>query len=111
MSKKNSTIGYFNACGLDFSVLTSTETETTFQTDVPEGKDQFTLLINVPSGQSQLHSVTVLGQNGFPDKLVNLASGSLNVIRIHTLGYTDKYGKVGLESFCTKVFKCNNLRR
>lgn len=93
MSNKYSTIGYFNACGLDFSVLVSTETDVTFQTEVPEGKDQFALLVNVSTGQSHLHTVTVIGQNGFPDKPVSLVSGGLNVIRIPTYGYTDKDGK------------------
>ena len=94
MSNTQSTKGYFNAAGLEFKTLASNESNYTFKLDIPEGKDQFTIFVSVMGGKAVEHSMICLGQNGFPDKEFKLTTSNLNAVRIPTLGYADKNGKV-----------------
>jgi hypothetical protein len=93
MSNIHSTKGYFNAAGLEFKALASTESNFTFKLEVPDGKDQFTVFISVMGGKAVAHSMICLGQNGYPDKEFKLTTSNFNAVRIPTLGYTDKDGK------------------
>ena len=90
----NSIKGYFNASAVEYSTLLSQTKECDMTFDAPEGKDTMTLLLVISSDDPSQHTLICYGNDGFPDRNVPLTDGTVNAIRIPSLGYVNGEGKV-----------------